>query len=56
MNASTLVPKLWKYCDVLRDDGMSYGDYVEKFIDLRLADGRRANSAGKELQAQELAK
>ncbi len=31
MNASTLVQKLWNYCNVLRDDGMSYGDYVEQF-------------------------
>jgi type I restriction enzyme M protein len=30
MNASTLVQKLWDYCNVLRDDGMSYGDYVEQ--------------------------
>ena len=30
MNASTLVQKLWNYCNVLRDDGMSYGDYVEQ--------------------------
>jgi type I restriction enzyme M protein len=26
MNTSTLVQKLWNYCNVLRDDGMSYGD------------------------------
>ena len=45
MNASTLVQKLWNYCNVLRDDGMSYRDYVEKFIDLLLADGRRAYPA-----------
>lgn len=25
-----LVSKLWNYCDVLRDDGLSYGDYVEQ--------------------------
>ena len=30
MNASTLIQKLWNYCNVLRDDGMSYGDYVEQ--------------------------
>ena len=24
------VQKLWNYCNVLRDDGMSYGDYVEQ--------------------------
>lgn len=29
-NASQLVQKLWNYCNVLRDDGMSYGDYVEQ--------------------------
>jgi len=26
MNASTLVQKLWNYCNVLRDDGMSRND------------------------------
>ncbi len=30
MNSSTLVHKFWNYCNVLRDDGMSYGDYVEQ--------------------------
>ena len=30
MNSATLVQKLWNYCNVLRDDGMSYGDYVEQ--------------------------
>jgi type I restriction enzyme M protein len=25
-----LVSKLWNYCDILRDDGLSYGDYVEQ--------------------------
>ena len=30
MNTSALVQKLWNYCNVLRDDGMSYGDYVEQ--------------------------
>jgi type I restriction enzyme M protein len=28
--ASDIVDKLWSYCDVLRDDGVSYGDYVEQ--------------------------
>jgi type I restriction enzyme M protein len=27
MNATTLVRKLWNYCNILRDDGLSYGDY-----------------------------
>jgi hypothetical protein len=30
MNASNLVQKLWNYCNVLRDDGRSHGDYVEQ--------------------------
>ena len=30
MNPATIVQKLWNYCNVLRDDGMSYGDYVEQ--------------------------
>lgn len=29
-NSQQLVQKLWNYCNVLRDDGMSYGDYVEQ--------------------------
>ncbi|OGT91217.1 MAG: hypothetical protein A2286_06540 [Gammaproteobacteria bacterium RIFOXYA12_FULL_61_12] len=30
MNSATIAQKLWNYCNVLRDDGMSYGDYVEQ--------------------------
>jgi len=29
MNSATIVRKLRNYCNVLRDDGMSYGDDVE---------------------------
>ena len=28
--ASTIGQKLWNYCDVLRDAGLSYGDYLEQ--------------------------
>ena len=35
MNSSTLVQKLWNYCNVLRDDGMSYGDYVEQLREFK---------------------
>jgi type I restriction enzyme M protein len=28
--SNTLVSKLWNYCSILRDDGLSYGDYVEQ--------------------------
>jgi type I restriction enzyme M protein len=30
MNATTMVQKLWNYCSILHDDGVSYGDYVEQ--------------------------
>ncbi len=39
--ASTIVQKLWNYCTVLRDDGVSYGDYVEQLtylLFLKMAD------------------
>ncbi|MEM1115954.1 MAG: class I SAM-dependent DNA methyltransferase [Bacteroidota bacterium] len=47
--APTIVQRLWNYCHVLRDDGVSYGDYVEqltyllflKMADERAASGRR---------------
>ena len=28
--ASTIGQKLWNYCDVLRNAGLSYGDYLEQ--------------------------
>jgi type I restriction enzyme M protein len=28
--AQRVVQKLWNYCNILRDDGLSYGDYVEQ--------------------------
>jgi type I restriction enzyme M protein len=28
-NPAALVQKLWNYCNILRDDGLSYGDYVD---------------------------
>ena len=43
MNSSTLVQELWNYWSVLRDDGMSYGDYVEQLtylLFLKMADER----------------
>ena len=29
-HSTQLVDKLWNYCNLLRDDGLSYGDYVEQ--------------------------
>ena len=43
MSSSDIVQKLWGYCNVLRDDGMSYGDYVEQLtylLFLKMADER----------------
>lgn len=39
--SSSLVAKLWNYCHILRDDGLSYGDYVEQLtylLFLKMAD------------------
>jgi type I restriction enzyme M protein len=39
--SATIVQRLWNYCDVLRDDGVSYGDYVEQLtylLFLKMAD------------------
>jgi len=30
MNSATFAQQFWNYCIVLRDDGMSYGGYVEQ--------------------------
>jgi len=41
MTANGLVQKLWNYCNILRDDGLSYGDYVEQLtflLFLKMAD------------------
>ena len=38
---NNLVQKLWNYCNILRDDGLSYGDYVEQLtflLFLKMAD------------------
>lgn len=39
--SAQLVQKLWNYCNILRDDGLSYGDYVEQLtflLFLKMAD------------------
>ena len=40
-NPKALVDRLWNYCSILRDDGLSYGDYVEQLtylLFLKMAD------------------
>jgi type I restriction enzyme M protein len=41
MTTSTIVSKVWSFCTTLRDDGVSYGDYLEQLtylIFLKMAD------------------
>ena len=40
-SSATIVQRVWNYCNVLRDDGMSYGDYLEQLtylLFLKMAD------------------
>jgi type I restriction enzyme M protein len=40
---ATIVQRLWNYCNVLRDDGLSYQDYLEQLtflLFLKMADER----------------
>ena len=42
-NPTAHVQKLWNYCNILRDDGLSYGDYVEQLtflLFLKMADAQ----------------
>ena len=44
MGSNGIVQKLWNYCNVLRDDGLSYRDYVEQLtflLFLKMADEQR---------------
>src|SRR6185295_6182456 len=41
--ASTIIQRVWNYCNILRDDGVSYGDYLEQLtylLFLEMADER----------------
>ncbi len=41
MTSNGIVQKLWNYSNVLPDDGLSYGDYVEQLtylLFLKMAD------------------
>jgi type I restriction enzyme M protein len=41
VTAPALIQKLWNYCNILRDDGLSYADYVEQLtflLFLKMAD------------------
>jgi type I restriction enzyme M protein len=50
-NGTDLVQKLWNYCNVLRDDGLSYGDYLEQLtylLFLKMADELTREPWGRE--------
>ncbi len=43
MSPSDIVQKIWNYCNVLRNGGMSYDEYVEQLtylLFLKMADER----------------
>ena len=50
-HSDRLVKKLWSYCNVLRDDGLSYQDYLEQLtflLFLKMADERAALMGGEQ--------
>ena len=51
-SSSRLVAKLWSYCQVLRDDGLSYQDYLEQLtflLFLKMSDERAQLTAAKQV-------
>src|ERR1051325_3106474 len=41
MTSSVIISKVWSFCNTLRDDGVSYGDYLEQLtymLFLKMAD------------------
>jgi type I restriction-modification system DNA methylase subunit len=45
MTPNTIVQKLWNYCNILRDDGLSYQDYIEQLDIFWLKDDSLEDSA-----------
>jgi len=38
MNTNAVISRVWSFCNTLRDDGVSYGDYLEQLTYLMMAD------------------
>lgn len=64
-SSASIVQRVWNYCNVLRDDGVSYGDYVEQLtylLFLKMADEQtkppfnKPSSIPKNLDWQSLAR
>jgi hypothetical protein len=43
MTSSALVQKLWNYCNILRDDALSYGDYPSAESIVSIDEGLRTS-------------
>ena len=48
METNQLVDKIWRFCDTLRDDGVTYGDYLEQITYLLFLKMADEYSSGKE--------
>jgi type I restriction enzyme M protein len=50
MTSNGIAQKLWNYCNMLRDDGLSYQDYIEQLtflLFLKMADERQKMMPGR---------
>lgn len=56
MTTSDIVQKLWNLCDVLRDDGINYTDYVTELVLLLFIKMEHENTESGLLQAHKLPK
>jgi type I restriction enzyme M protein len=45
IQSSTIVKRVWNYCNVLRDDGIFYGNYVESALEKALVRALRLRQA-----------
>ena len=53
--AQNIVRRLWQYCNILRDDGLSYPDYVEQLtylLFLKMADEQAGEQTGERTSAE----